>query len=185
MCKNLVEKGKLDQPLILYNRTEKRAKDLSEKLGGDKTKVTTSISDAIKDADIIFMCLGEDPSVNAIVDAILAEKPQGKLIIDCSTVHPDTTNALEKKVIASGNEFVGMPGLPLRYTITFTSLTRIIVFGAPPMADAGTLVCVTAGQKESVDKVKPYLDGVMGRATIDFSDQPAGNATLLKVIGNT
>jgi 3-hydroxyisobutyrate dehydrogenase-like beta-hydroxyacid dehydrogenase len=26
---------------------------------------------------------------------------------------------------------------------------------------------------------------VMGRATIDFSDQPAGNATLLKVIGNT
>jgi 3-hydroxyisobutyrate dehydrogenase-like beta-hydroxyacid dehydrogenase len=53
------------------------------------------------------------------------------------------------------------------------------------MADAGTLVCVTAGAKSSVEKVKPYTDGVMGRATIDFSDQPAGNATLLKVIGNT
>lgn len=185
MCKNLVEKGKLDKPLILYNRTEKRAKDLSEKLGGDKTKVITSISEAVKDADIIFMCLGEDPSVNAVVDAILAEKPKGKLIVDCSTVHPDTTNALEKKVTAGGNEFVGMPGLPLPPIITCPSLTRMIVFGAPPMADAGTLVCVTAGQKESVDKVKPYLDGVMGRATIDFSDQPAGNATLLKVIGNT
>ena len=53
------------------------------------------------------------------------------------------------------------------------------------MADAGSLVCVIAGAKAAVDKVKPYTKGVIGRANIDFSDQPAGNSTLLKVIGNT
>jgi 3-hydroxyisobutyrate dehydrogenase-like beta-hydroxyacid dehydrogenase len=53
------------------------------------------------------------------------------------------------------------------------------------MADTGTLVCVLAGQKAAIDKVKPYTKGVMGRADIDFSDQPAGKSTLLKVIGNT
>lgn len=53
------------------------------------------------------------------------------------------------------------------------------------MAEAGSLVCVMAGAKASVDKVKPYTKGVMGRADVDFSGQPAGNATLLKVIGNT
>jgi 3-hydroxyisobutyrate dehydrogenase-like beta-hydroxyacid dehydrogenase len=53
------------------------------------------------------------------------------------------------------------------------------------MADNGQLVCVIAGQQSSCDKVKPYTKGVMGRADIDFSGQPAGNATLLKVIGNT
>lgn len=53
------------------------------------------------------------------------------------------------------------------------------------MADSGQLVCVMAGTKSDVSKVKPYTKGVMGRADIDFSDQPAGNSTLLKVIGNT
>jgi 3-hydroxyisobutyrate dehydrogenase-like beta-hydroxyacid dehydrogenase len=128
MCKNLVEKGNLDKPLILYNRTEKRAKDLSETLGGDKTKVTTSISEAVKHTDIIFMCLGEDPSVNSVVDAILADKVKGRLIVDCSTVHPDTTNALEKKITESGNEFVGMPGLsfPLSPDLAMLILSKFL-----------------------------------------------------------
>lgn len=53
------------------------------------------------------------------------------------------------------------------------------------MADSGSLICVIAGASSSVEKVKPYTKGVMGRADIDFSDQPAGSSTLLKVIGNT
>lgn len=53
------------------------------------------------------------------------------------------------------------------------------------MADNGQLVCVLAGPASAVDKVKPYCKGVMGRANIDFSDQPQGKATLLKIIGNT
>ncbi|KAJ4316071.1 hypothetical protein N0V94_005629 [Neodidymelliopsis sp. IMI 364377] len=168
MCANLVSKGNLDKPLILYNRTKKRSDDLAAKIGTDKTKVVSTISDAVKDSDIILMCLGDDAAVNDTVDAILKENVKGKLIVDCSTIHPDTTNSLEKRITSAGAEFVGMP-----------------VFGAPAMAEAGSLVCVPAGSANAVKKVTPYCDGVMGRATIDFSNQPAGNATLLKVIGNT
>lgn len=168
MCANLVSKGNLDKPLILYNRTKKRSDDLSIKLGNDRTKVVSTVQDAVKDSDIILMCLGDDAAVNSTVDAILQSDVKGKTIVDCSTVHPDTTNALESRIIQAGAEFVGMP-----------------VFGAPAMADAGSLVCVVAGKAEAVKKITPYTDGVMGRATIDFSNQPAGNATLLKVIGNT
>lgn len=57
-----------------------------------------------------MMCLGDDAAVNSAVDAMLQEDVKGKLIVDCSTVHPDTTNALEKKVTDKGAEFVGMPG---------------------------------------------------------------------------
>ena len=53
------------------------------------------------------------------------------------------------------------------------------------MADNGQLVCVLAGSAAAVDKVKPYTKGVMGRANIDYSDQPHSKATLLKLIGNT
>lgn len=112
MSKNLVEKGNLDKPLILWNRTKKRADDLAATLGSSKTKVADTINDAAKEADIIFMCLGDDASVHATVDKILEEDVKGKLVVDCSTVHPDTTNALEKKITEKGAEFVGMPGEP-------------------------------------------------------------------------
>jgi 3-hydroxyisobutyrate dehydrogenase-like beta-hydroxyacid dehydrogenase len=87
---------------------------------------------------------------------------------DCSTVHPDTTEALAKKITEAGAEFVACP-----------------VFGAPAMADNGQLICVLAGPKAAVEKVKPYTKGVMGRAFIDFGGQPCGKATTLKIIGNT
>lgn len=168
MCKNLVEKGSLDKPLILYNRTKKRSDDLAATLGTDKTKVVETINDVVKSADIIFMCLGDDAAVESAVSTILEQDVTGKLVVDASTVHPDTTNALEKRLTSKGAEFVGMP-----------------VFGAPAMADSGNLICVLAGAGSSVDKVKPFTKGVMGRADIDYSNQPAGNATLLKIVGNT
>jgi 3-hydroxyisobutyrate dehydrogenase-like beta-hydroxyacid dehydrogenase len=59
------------------------------------------------------------------------------------------------------------------------------VFGAPIAAENGQLVCVLAGPEAAVDKVKPYTKGVISRINVDFSGQPVGKATLLKVIGNT
>jgi 3-hydroxyisobutyrate dehydrogenase-like beta-hydroxyacid dehydrogenase len=115
MCLNLVEKGKLDKPLVIYNRTKKRSDDLAAKIASDvgsgKTKVVDTINDAVKGSDIILMCLGDDAAVNETVDVILQEDIKGKLIVDCSTVHPDTTNALEKNITAKGAEFVAMPGM--------------------------------------------------------------------------
>jgi 3-hydroxyisobutyrate dehydrogenase-like beta-hydroxyacid dehydrogenase len=168
MCKNLVEKGQLDKPLIIFNRTEKRATDLSKSLPSGKSTVASSIEYAISKSDIIFTCVGDDAAINETINTALKGNPKGKLFVDCSTVHPDTTEGLAAKITAHGAEFVACP-----------------VFGAPAMADNGQLVCVLAGPKESVEKVKPYTKGVIGRAIVDFGGQPVGKATLLKVIGNT
>jgi 3-hydroxyisobutyrate dehydrogenase-like beta-hydroxyacid dehydrogenase len=166
MCKNLVEKGDLTQDLIIYNRTTKRAQDLSAKIG--HSKVANSISEAVSPADIIFYCLGDDKAVASTVDEILKTGVKGKLLVDCSTIHPDSTTKEAEKIEAAGAQFVACP-----------------VFGAPAMADAGQLVCVLAGKSEAVDKVKPYCKGVMGRENIDYSGQEPAKALLLKLIGNT
>ena len=166
MCKNLVEKGNLDKPLIIFNRTTKRAEDLSSKIG--HSTVASSIDEAVAKSDMIFICLGDDASINENVEKILNGDVKGKLIVDCSTVHPDTTAKTANAIEAHGGRFVACP-----------------VFGAPAMAEGGQLVCVVAGPKEDVEKVIPYCKGVMGRANIDFGGQPAEKATLLKVIGNT
>ena len=166
MCKNLVEKGYLPKPLIIYNRTTKRAEDLAAKIGN--SKVSTSITDVVSQSDIIFYCLGDDPAVLSTVDEMLKSDVKGKLLVDCSTIHPDATTKESDLITKAGASFVAMP-----------------VFGAPAMADNGQLVCVLAGPASAIDKVKPYTKGVMGRANIDFSDQAPSKATLLKVIGNT
>ena len=166
MCKNLIEKGDLSTPLIIFNRTTKRAHDLSSKLG--HSTVASSIEDAASKSDIVFICLGDDAAVKDTINHIVKGDIKGKLLVDCSTVHPDTTKHISEAIEGHGGSFVACP-----------------VFGAPAMADAGQLVCVLAGKKEEVEKVKPYCKGVMGRANIDFSGQEPNKATLLKVIGNT
>lgn len=168
MCKNLVEKGELDKPLIIFNRTRKRAEELSKSLPSGKAIVAPSIEDAVSKSDIIFTCVGDDAALAETIDTALKGNSKGKLFVDCSTVHPDTTEEIAKKIAEASSEFVACP-----------------VFGAPAMADNGQLVCVLAGPKHSVEKVKPYSKGVIGRAIIDFGGQPVGKATLLKVIGNT
>ena len=168
MCKNLVQKGDLDKPLIIFNRTTKKAEDLSKTLDAGKSTVASTIGEAVFKADIIFTCVGDDKAMNTTIDEALKDSVKEKLFVDCSTVHPDTTEGLAKKITAAGAKFVACP-----------------VFGAPAMADNGQLICVLAGPKEAVEKVKPYMKGVMGRAIVDFSGQNVGKATLLKVIGNT
>ena len=168
MCKNLVEKGKLDKPLLMFNRTLRRATDLSEKLPSGKSTVASSLEDAVASADVIFTCVGDDTAIKDTISAAVISNVNGKLFVDCSTVHPDTTDLLAQTIEGQGGKFVACP-----------------VFGAPAMADSGQLVCVLAGGTAAVEKVKPYCQGVMSRANIDFSDQPVSRATLLKVIGNT
>lgn len=169
MCKNLVEHGQLDSPLLLYNRSVKRASDLSAKLAAGKTEAVESISAAVSRADIIFTCVANDEAVKELVGAAMEGVDiAGKLFIDCSTIHPETTEAIAKTVTARGGEFVAAP-----------------VFGAPAAADAGQLVAVLAGPKASVDRARPWFKGVTSRAELDLSDQPYGKATTLKVLGNT
>jgi 3-hydroxyisobutyrate dehydrogenase-like beta-hydroxyacid dehydrogenase len=97
MCKNLIEKGRFDKPLILFNRTSKRATDLSQSLPSGKSIVASSIQAAVFSADIIFTCVGDDAAINEIMDEALNGESKGKLFVDCSTVHPETTEGLAKK----------------------------------------------------------------------------------------
>ena len=169
MVKNIIEKGSFTSPLAIYNRTTARSEKLASTLPSGKIKVVTSIEDAVANADIIFTCVGDDKAITETIDAALKTPGvKGKLFVDCSTVHPDTTDKLAQTVNNAGGEFVACP-----------------VFGAPAMADNGQLVCVLAGPATQVSRVKPFCKGVMGRAEIDFSDQPHGTASRLKIIGNT
>lgn len=168
MAKNIAEKGKLDSPLLLFNRTTQRATDLNAKIAPGKSEVASSLEAAASQADVIFICLANDKAVTETVDALSGTDIKGKVVVDCSTIHPDTTDAVAETLTSRGAEFVACP-----------------VFGAPPMADAGSLVPVPAGPRGAVDRVRPFLEGVTSRAVIDMSDEPYRKASTLKLVGNT
>ncbi|PGH27949.1 hypothetical protein AJ80_00203 [Polytolypa hystricis UAMH7299] len=171
MVKNLVSKAPLTSPVLLYNRTQSRATTLAQTLGPTSATVAPTLSAAITPSSIIFLCLGDDAAVEQTLDtAITTTSLAGKLFVDCSTVHPDMTRKVERLLESHGASFVACP-----------------VFGAPAMADAGKLICVLAGKKEAVARVKPYCANVMGRANLDLSETSSdpGRATMLKVLGNT
>ncbi|KAL9635155.1 MAG: hypothetical protein Q9204_002725 [Flavoplaca sp. TL-2023a] len=139
MVKNLIGKAHLDRPLIISNRNPQRAIDLQKTLDPtkEKTVVASNFTGAVEIADIIFTCLANDDATTQIVDEVSrATNIMGKLFVDCSTVHPDTTDHLADVFAKAAAEFVACP-----------------VFGAPAMADAGQLICVLAGPEDSIPKI--------------------------------
>ncbi|KAJ6015901.1 NAD(P)-binding protein [Penicillium herquei] len=167
MAKNLAAKGEMNSPLIVHNRTATRAHQFHAE--NPNTVVVESLADAVAKADIIFTCLGDDTAITETINSIITSGPvKGKLFVDCSTIHPDSTTAIAQQFQDAGAEFVASP-----------------VFGAPAMAAAGQVICVLAGPRESVDKVKPFTTGVIAKSFMDFSDQPHAKASQLKILGNT
>lgn len=167
MCKNIAAKAKFQAPISIYDISEARARDV-HKSTGDSTRIASSITDAVKDADIIFYSVPDDTVVMKVLDEILTTNITGKTLVDCSTIHPDTTTKELQLIESHGAEFVACP-----------------VFGAAAMADSGQLICNLAGKAEAVAKVSPFCDGVMSSRTIDLTGSDPAKATLMKIIGNT
>lgn len=140
--------------------------------------------------------MSNDQVLQATVKDIIASgNLKGKIYVDCSTVHPDTSQAVAREITEAGGQFVsGMcpfericnPALPRtfahRHTQTNT-LSLAPVFGAAPVAAAGKLIFVIAGPPSATEAIAPYLKGVMGKSVIDMGAD-VSKSSLLKVAGN-
>ncbi|OOF99642.1 hypothetical protein ASPCADRAFT_138328 [Aspergillus carbonarius ITEM 5010] len=168
MARNIAEKGPQTEPVTLYNRTASKATTFASTLPANKATVSTSLSDAVSTATIIFICVGDDAALDAVISGLPTTSLSSKIIVDCSTVHPDTSRKVHSTLASHGASFIACP-----------------VFGAPAAATAGQLVVVPAGDASSIDRIKPFLDGVTSKATISMAGEDVGRATTLKILGNT
>ncbi|KAI0137103.1 6-phosphogluconate dehydrogenase [Xylariales sp. AK1849] len=165
MAKNLQKYlSSTDAPGLVYtNRTLSRGDSLKA-LGASPVD---TVSEVAKRSDIIFSCVSNDAVLKSVADEIVASGDiKGKVYVDCSTVHPDTSLSVSKQISEAGAEFVASP-----------------VFGASAMAEAGKLIFVTAGPSTATQKIAPYLNNVMGRSVIDMGEN-VSKSSLLKIAGN-
>ncbi|TVY12606.1 putative oxidoreductase YfjR, partial [Lachnellula arida] len=152
-------------PLHFTNRTLSRGAPLQE-LGGVSVP---SVSEVIKVSDIVFLSLSDDTALQTIISQILSPASgsvAGKIIIDTTTVHPDTTSSISDTLTEAGALFVAAP-----------------VFGASPVAATGQLLFIVAGPKTAIAAIEPFVKGVMGRGVIELGDD-AAKASLMKTSGN-
>lgn len=149
--------------LIYHNRTASRGEPLRA-LGA---RPATSVPQLVAEADVVFLSLSDDAALEATVDALLSsEDVRGRLVVDTSTVHPDSSLRASQRLAAAGASFVTAP-----------------VFGASPVAAQGKLLFVLAGPAIEVARVEPFVEGVMGRAVIRLGED-VRQASLLKTTGN-
>ena len=83
MGKNLEKAG---FPLSVYNRTIEKAEGFKE-----KSTVFTTVTELVKNSDVIFTMLTNDDAVKAVYEEVLTLNIQGKLFIDMSTISPETS----------------------------------------------------------------------------------------------
>jgi 3-hydroxyisobutyrate dehydrogenase-like beta-hydroxyacid dehydrogenase len=151
--------------LIVYNRTPDRAAVLAAGLG---CRVATTPREAAAAADVTITMLADDGAVRATYegpDGLLAGGHHGLVVVDMSTVRPDTITTFEDMARATGAGILDAP-----------------VSGSVHLADAGTLTLMVGGRAEDLERARPALDAVS--KTI-FHIGPLGAGAAMKLAVNT
>ena len=71
-------------------------------------KACSSISEVVSASTITIYCLGRDSDVKEVVSEILKAEVKDKLFVDCSTIHPDTTQEVASLFEAAGARLVSI-----------------------------------------------------------------------------
>ncbi|AFY74716.1 beta-hydroxyacid dehydrogenase, 3-hydroxyisobutyrate dehydrogenase [Synechococcus sp. PCC 7502] len=126
--------------VVGWNRTSDRS---SIKVASDAgVTIAANLQDAVKDADVIFSCLGDIPDVTEIlVNQVANLEHKSALVIDTSTIGSDAAQNISKLLEARGLRFLDAP-----------------VSGGDIGARNGTLTIMVGGDRLDFDQAKPYLD---------------------------
>ncbi len=157
MALNLLKKG---FDVCVWNRTKSKTEELvsAGATAGD------SPADVTAKSDIIFICVSDTPDVEAVVlgeNGVLETVKAGSLVIDHSTISPQTTKDIAAKIEAKGAKMLDAP-----------------ISGGNEGAANGTLSIMIGGDSDQVERAMPYLEA-MGKTITHVGAQGAGQSVKL------
>lgn len=147
--------------VTVWNRSPGKAGDL---VANGATEARTP-DEAVAAGDAVLTSLSDDDAVRAILLPDGAARPAvgSRLVIDCTTVSPDTTRALAS---AYPDHFVAAP-----------------ILGAPAAVASGQAVYALGGPAELIARLDPVLSTLSSMLVVCGEDPAA--ATTVKVINNS
>ena len=139
MARHLLEAG---HAVALWSHSA----DKAQKLAGDfpQAKACATPSEVAKQADIIFLCVGDTAMTEQATlgpGGLIESAKPGAIIVDCSTVAPSYARRAAKILMEKDVHFLDAP-----------------CTGSKPGAEAGTLTFMVGGDSVIYEKVKPFLE---------------------------
>jgi len=159
MARNLLGQG---FPLFVYNRTREKENELV-RLGASSADTLRQLSQV---CDVVITMISNDAAVEEVYnsrDGLLSDPSDGVLMIDMSTVGPQTSKKLAKDCRGKGVHFL-----------------EAKVSGSVKPAEEGQLVIMAAGEIADYLKVLPAFD-VLGKRSFYLGEVGIAGAAKLSL----
>lgn len=158
MAANLIAAG---HNTVVWNRTRSRA----DRLVADGAIVAESPADVAARCDVVMVCVSDTPDVEDVVfgvDGIAERLRPGGLIIDHSTISPESTKRFASAITKAGGNWLDAP-----------------VSGGAEGAINATLSIMVGGDPDQLARALPYLEDVGSTIT---HVGPTGAGQLVKAV---
>ena len=157
MASNLLKAG---FDLRVWNRTASRA----DELVSTGATAASSPAELAADSDIIITCVSDTPDVEAVIlgdDGVINGVREGALVIDMSTISPQTTREIADALHKRGVSMLDAP-----------------VSGGSEGASKGTLSIMVGGDAAQVERAMPVFEA-MGKTITHVGEIGAGQTVKL------
>jgi 3-hydroxyisobutyrate dehydrogenase-like beta-hydroxyacid dehydrogenase len=138
--------NKTDLDVTVYNRTFAKADGWTKQFKG---KAAQTPADAARDADIIFVCVGNDHDLEQVLtgkDSVIETVKSGAIIVDHTTVSADISRRMYETFKAKNVSFLDAP-----------------VSGGQAGAEKGALSVMVGGDQAAFDIVAPIVRQAYGK----------------------
>jgi 3-hydroxyisobutyrate dehydrogenase len=128
--------------VTVFNRTKEKTEKLKEK----GAVIVESPKHVAENSELVITVVKNADAVNEVIfgdSGIMLGKHDGMCIADMSTVNPDSTKEISKKVTSNGIDYLEIP-----------------VMGGPNVAINGRLVMMASGKKEIFERFKKIFDSI-------------------------
>ncbi|MBB1487777.1 NAD(P)-dependent oxidoreductase [Oceanospirillum sediminis] len=133
-------------PTTVYNRTSAKAQAWQQEHQGNWAETPAEAAD---NADIVFVCVGNDDDVRSVVyggTGVLATMKAGSVLVDHTTTSAELAEELAEACNEKGISFIDAP-----------------VSGGQAGAENGCLTIMCGGDAEVFEKVRPVMDSYAAR----------------------
>jgi len=153
MAGHLQAKG---HQVTVYNRTTAKAEAWAKQHGGG---FGATVAEAVKGAELVMMCVGNDNDLMEVGQAALAAMPSGTTLVDHTTASADAARKLYAIAKGKGIAFIDGP-----------------VSGGQAGAEKGQLTVMCGGDQAPFYAAKPVID-CYAKATTLMGASGAGQLT--------
>ncbi|MEZ5920479.1 MAG: NAD(P)-dependent oxidoreductase [Parvularculaceae bacterium] len=156
MAGHLVAKG---LEVSVWNRTAAKSALFVKQYGGAAADTPV---DAANGVEIVFACLGDDPDVTEVMEAVSPGIHKGAVVVDHTTASPALARRLAAQFSEVGVGFVDAP-----------------VSGGQAGAEKGALAIMCGGIDADVEKARPAMEAYGARIV---HVGPSGHGQLCKAV---